>query len=388
MVTTFHPYLTLKLFTDASTYGRHFTSNFAEGFVFNDANTPADLLQRISSQHFVVYREKSLKINFHPAFIQATGRNGVFVNNILVSMNQKRILRSGDYIQIKPDRSLFQFIDDREFSTKGIPGRILFKYHVDSFIGSGGQSSVRLAHEIATGEKFAMKIIAKSKFEEESTFSYKKRLQHMHDEVRIMQQLRHINIVKFIESFESHSELFILMEFADRDLCVHLQQQPRRYLVESEAKFCLFQICKGLAHIHEQGIAHRDLKVENIFVKHRDVYRYNEPIFKIADFGYSKREDQHLMTQLGTPCYCPPEIQDYNGEYHISADIWTLGCIFYGVLSGSFPFDESYGSSVREQIRDVRLQWMQPQWKHVSSTGMTFKVFNKFVLRSRHVAPN
>ena len=195
MVTTFPPFVTLKLFTDSSTYGRLFHDKFTEGFVFNDANTPAELLQRISRQHFVVYREKSARVNFHPAFIKATGGNGVYVNNIYVPMNERKILRSGDYIQISRDHSVFQFIDDREFITSGIPDRILHKYHVDSFIGSGGQSSVRLAHEFVSGEKFAIKIIAKSQFEKESSFSYTKRLQHMRDEVKIMQQLRRNQVV-------------------------------------------------------------------------------------------------------------------------------------------------------------------------------------------------
>lgn len=119
------------------------------------------------------------------------------------------------------------------------------------------------------------------------------------------------------------------------------------------------------------NIAHRDLKIDNIFIKSQMVAQSRkEIIYMIGDFGYSKEADKHLMTQIGTPCYLPPEIQENSNEteYTIKADIWTLGCIFYAVLSGQFPFHDSYGYSVREQIANAYLNFNHSIWDRVSNS--------------------
>lgn len=358
--------ITIKLFGDSSYYGRIPCANFSEGFLFSSRNTPENILAQISRSFFSIFRQPSTSVNFHPAVIRVFGRNGLHVNEAFVAQNEEKILKNGDYIKMSSSQVLFQFIDDRVFDIRGIPNRIIRKYHLDSYMGKGGQSTVRMIHDLVNGGKFALKIIPKGCYEDELAAHHEKRLQHMVNEVKIMRQLRHVNIIRFVETFETKNDLFIVMESADSDLLQLMKTFPGSFLPESVAKFCLYQVVKGLDYIHRRNIAHRDLKVENIFVTHRYIGGRNEPILKIGDFGYSKKADQHLTTQLGTPCYYPPEIQDHRGEYTLKADIWTLGCMFYGCVSGGFPFHHSYGQSVPVQIAKAQLKWSQQQWNYVS----------------------
>ena len=265
---------------------------------------------------------------------------------------------------------LFQFIDDRNFMTTIIPEKFLSKYHVDKFIGKGGQSTVRLLHILDSQEKVAMKITSKKCFNKESNQSYEKRIQHMIDEVNTMKKLHHVNVIKFIETVQTKNNLFIVMELAENgNLLEYMQTWPNSFLPIHEAKYCLYQVCKGLDYIHKNKIAHRDIKIDNIFVKKVKVNNQRDDnILKIGDFGYAKCIDQVLLTQLGTACYLPPEILNHqNQPYTLAADIWTLGCLFFACLSGAFPFHESYGQPVSRQIETANLSFeRQEQWIYVS----------------------
>lgn len=183
-----------------------------------------------------------------------------------------------------------------------------------------------------------------------------------------MRKLHHPNVIKFVEHFQTGRDLFIIMELGERGNLLHYVHSFRdKRLPEYEAKFCFFQICKGLQHIHSLNIAHRDLKPDNIFIASCRVNQgKKEVLFKIGDFGYSKQAS-NLETQVGTFCYLPPEILILNGEYTISADIWTLGCLLFGVISGTFPFDASYGTPVIDQIKSASLNFRRLAiWKSVS----------------------
>lgn len=182
-----------------------------------------------------------------------------------------------------------------------------------------------------------------------------------------MKTLDNPNVIKYIDDFVHKKHLFIFMEHADCGSMFDLvNDYPNNCLPESDAKFFLAQICKGLAIVHQLKIAHRDIKIENIFVKSLKVDDRNEHLLKIGDFGFARSSDETLMTQLGTKHYLPPEIMDLNGEYTIKADIWSLGCLFYSCLSGSYPFHDNYGTPIRDQIRTGNINFSCANfWKKV-----------------------
>lgn len=355
--------ITLKLYNDISSYGSVESQKYP-GFTFTEENCP-EICQYISEKFFVIERQHiENEVNFSPAVIKVLGRNGLYVNNVFLKNGEQKILKNFDFIKFSPWNALFQFLDDRDFETKNIPNRVLKKYHIERRIGAGGQSTVRLVHNFATSGRFAMKMITKEPFDEETKHAYYKRLQHMHDEVKVMQSLHHPNVIKFVEYYETPEDLLIIMELAEGgNLFEYMNNFSHNRLPEDEAKYCFFQIGNGLRHVHKLNIAHRDLKVDNIFVAKTD----RGIIFKIGDFGYAKNAS-FLSTQLGTPCYFPPEIQENRQQYTIAADIWTLGCLFFACLSGSFPFHSNYGSSIAYQIAHADLNFeRQACWQQVKS---------------------
>lgn len=358
-----------KLFDDRIFFGLYVNRSYDQNYIFTKENCPAEKLQYISSQYFTIERETMENCaNLRPAVLTVCGKNGLLVNDQHFPTNHKTILKNQDIVFITTGLPLFQYQDDRVYDTEGFPTRLLNDYHIDSHIGKGGQSSIRLVHNRNTGGKFVMKIIPKKRYCSESKESYEKRQQHMMDEVKIMKALKHPNIIQFVEKDFNRNYLYIIMDYAAQgDLLAYIKTFRGGCLPESDAKLCLYQVCKGLEYIHSMNIAHRDIKVENIFTK---IIRRNcqsAVVYLIGDFGYSKEVENHLITQLGTFRYCPPEVLNSNGqEYTIKTDIWTLGCLFFAVLSGRFPFDESYGGSVEEQICEGRLNFNTIQWDYVS----------------------
>lgn len=103
------------------------------------------------------------------------------------------------------------------------------------------------------------------------------------------------------------------------------------------------QILSALKYLHEQGIAHCDLKPENVLLSDMST---SFPQTKICDFGYARfiPEAQFRKTIVGTPAYLPPEVLSKRG-YNKSLDMWSVGVIIYVTLSGTFPFND--GDEVR-----------------------------------------
>lgn len=115
-------------------------------------------------------------------------------------------------------------------------------------------------------------------------------------------------------------------------------------LDEGETQRIFAQICGAVAYIHEKGIVHRDLKLENIFLD-----RKNNA--KLGDFGFTRENDKPMLsTWCGSLSYCAPEIvrgDKYQGE---AIDTWSLGIILFALLSGHLPFDEEDEGETKRMI--------------------------------------
>ena len=124
------------------------------------------------------------------------------------------------------------------------------------------------------------------------------------------------------------------MEYADRG---SLRQFYQKFgpLQEFQAAFCTKQILEGLYYLHENGIAHRDIKGANVLMT-------NTAVMKLADFGASKRFDtESIVSGLkGTPHWMAPEVikgtQMTTGW--LKADVWSIGCTVVEMLTGKIPY--------------------------------------------------
>src|SRR5262245_29785906 len=172
-------------------------------------------------------------------------------------------------------------------------------------------------------------------------------------EARALAKLTHPSIVTVYDFGESDGRFYLLMEFVDGVNLRHLLREGR--LKPEEALQIVPQICEALQYAHEQGVIHRDIKPENILLDKRGHV-------KIADFGLAKLLGQKAADSaltgsrqvMGTPYYMAPEQWERPLAVDHRADIYSLGVVFYEMLTGELPLGRFAPPSQKVQV-DVRL---------------------------------
>ena len=221
---------------------------------------------------------------------------------------------------------------------------ILKEYLVKETIGKGTFSKVKLGINKSTGEKVAIKILEKNKIQNKSD---QIRVQR---EIDIIKKVKHLNIVKIIQIKEDHKNIYIIMEFLDYDLFLHIVNN--KHLDEIESSLYYFQLINGMEYIHSLNIVHRDLKPENLLLT-------KNKILKIIDFGLSNYSynNEFLMTHCGSPSYTSPEMIAGNKYDGFAVDVWTSGIILYAMLCGYLPFEERDNKSLFKKIVKCRVYY-------------------------------
>jgi len=240
--------------------------------------------------------------------------------------------------------------------------------HDGTVLGSGISGLVRLCTHKATGVKFAVKSLDLGLVETEEG------VQQLREEIAIMCQLDHPNIVRLEEVYESHSEIYLVQELCvGGELFDRLDEQPDYHYSEAQCARLVKQMICSVRYIHSKGIIHRDLKLENF------LFSTTEPDseLKMIDFGLSKHfkfgEVQHQA--VGTPYTVAPEV--IRGSYDERCDVWAIGVIAYLLLCGDPPFGGCGGPESLMQVRSNILQGhfsFQPEeiWNNVSQHARNF----------------
>ncbi|KAI5640077.1 protein kinase domain-containing protein [Phthorimaea operculella] len=211
-------------------------------------------------------------------------------------------------------------------------------YELEKTIGTGNFAVVKLATHIITKSKVAIKIIDKSRLDEDN-------LKKTFREIAIMKKLRHPHIVRLYQVMESTHTIYLVTEYAPNgEIFDHLVSRGR--MPESEAARAFAQMVAAVGYCHANGVVHRDLKAENLLLD-------RNMNIKLADFGFSNEytAGSELATWCGSPPYAAPELFEgrrYDGP---KADIWSLGVVLYVLVCGALPFD---GSTLHE-LRNVVL---------------------------------
>jgi serine/threonine protein kinase len=148
----------------------------------------------------------------------------------------------------------------------------------------------------------------------------------------LLKKIKHSNVIRLLEVFESSKHLLMVMEYAGGGDLLKLIKK-RGGLKEQDSKFIFKQIAYGLSHIHCRSVIHRDIKLDNILLD-------CEKGVKICDFGVSKiiKKGQIIKEQCGTPAYLAPEIIIDTGYEGFFVDIWSLGVLLFAMLCGTVPF--------------------------------------------------
>jgi len=211
------------------------------------------------------------------------------------------------------------------------------RFELKKTLGKGTYGKVKLAVEGATGKQVAIKYIKKSKIQDEHD------LNRIRREIKIMSSLHHPHIVNVYEVYENRDRIILVMECADGgELYDYINNNK---LTEKEARRIFRQIVSAIKFMHQNGIVHRDLKLENLLLDQNNNA-------KIADFGLSNYYSQNdlLKTYCGSPLYASPEIVNGQPYYGPEVDCWSLGVVLYTLVYGTMPFDGTNFKKLRSQI--------------------------------------
>ncbi|KAI4925750.1 uncharacterized protein J4E92_006486 [Alternaria infectoria] len=362
------------------------------GFIFGRNHQSADVIfgqdsgKRISNQHFRIYLNADGLL-----MLDDMSTNGTIVDDALLKckdprFSKMRMLSSGSIICIQNsnDAEMIKFIvrvpsrvnymdrfrdNLRNFITECTPdagdaqGKVIQRitkqyggpamkwdggdtYNIVGQIGKGAFATVYQLAEKMTGKLLAAKELEKRRFMKNGMLDKK-----IDNEMKIMQDLRHPNIVQFQEYHDQGDYLYIIMEFVRQgDLQGYLNNHGS--MEEDVARSMAQQILSALSYLHRAKITHRDIKPDNILISDLDPFTV-----KLSDFGLSKvvkHEETFLKTFCGTLLYCAPEVfPDFNGQskgtkrrrgaktyhsYSSSVDIWSFGGVLWYALCGEPPF--------------------------------------------------
>ncbi len=209
--------------------------------------------------------------------------------------------------------------------TKG--QKINDRYEVIRSIGEGGMANVYLGYDTILDRNVAIKVLRGDLSNDEK---FVRRFQR---EALSASSLAHPNIVEMYDVGEDDGLYYIVMEYIEGKTLKQLLKK-RGTLTLSEAIDIMSQLTDGMAHAHDSYIIHRDLKPQNIMIK-------DDGQIKITDFGIAMALNSTQLTQtnsvMGSVHYLPPEQASGKG-CTIKSDIYSMGIIFYELLSGSLPF--------------------------------------------------
>lgn len=209
--------------------------------------------------------------------------------------------------------------------TKG--QKINDRYEVIRSIGEGGMANVYLGYDTILDRNVAIKILRGDLSNDEK---FVRRFQR---EALSASSLAHPNIVEMYDVGEDNGLYYIVMEYIEGKTLKQLLKK-RGSLTLSEAIDIMLQLTDGMAHAHNSYIIHRDLKPQNIMIK-------DDGSIKITDFGIAMALNSTQLTQtnsvMGSVHYLPPEQASGKGST-TKSDIYSMGIIFYELLTGNLPF--------------------------------------------------
>jgi serine/threonine protein kinase len=201
------------------------------------------------------------------------------------------------------------------------------RYRVEGVLGSGGMATVHLAHDEELGRPVAIKLLADNLGDHAA---FRARFVR---EARLAARLAHPNVVAVFDVGEEEGRPYIVMEHVDGETLADLLRR-RGPLPPQEAVTLVLQAAAGLAHAHEAGLVHRDVKPQNLLLS-------SDGAVKVADFGIARAAELSRLTEhgtvLGTAAYLAPE-QAAGEETTSATDVYSLAAVLYELLTGRPPY--------------------------------------------------
>lgn len=205
------------------------------------------------------------------------------------------------------------------------------RFVFQKLLGTGSFSKVKLAVDRHSGDFVAVKMIDTREIQ-----STPRLQQTLVREIEILKRVNHRNIVRFREATLIKDKICLVMDYVPGcELFQYVADQKK--LKEQEASMLLRQLLEAVQYLHQNGIAHRDLKLENILVD----TKLGGAKLTLVDFGLASviMPEAPFKTRCGSEEYAAPEViigDPYDGQH---SDAWSFGVVMYACLTGSLPFN-------------------------------------------------
>ncbi|XP_022762027.1 mitogen-activated protein kinase kinase kinase NPK1-like [Durio zibethinus] len=210
------------------------------------------------------------------------------------------------------------------------------RWRKGELIGCGAFGRVYMGMNLDSGELLAVKqVLIAANASKEKTQAH---IRELEEEVKLLQNLSHPNIVRYLGTAREDDSLNILLEFVPGGSISSLLGKFGSF-PESVVRMYTKQLLLGLEYLHKNRIVHRDIKGANILVD-------NKGCIKLADFGASKKVVElatinGAKSMKGTPYWMAPEVILQTG-HSFSADIWSVGCTVIEMATGKPPWSQQY----------------------------------------------
>jgi calcium-dependent protein kinase len=192
------------------------------------------------------------------------------------------------------------------------------------------------------------------------------------NEIEIMQAVNHQNIIDLVEIHESQNSLYLVMELLEGGEIFSLSKGK----LDNESTFQIIKsILKALVVLDKHGIMHRDLKPDNIILKKKNV-PIKENILKLVDFGLATYQDveEYLFKRCGTPGFVAPEVinakRGANVHYSTKCDVFSVGIIFFFMLTGKIPYDGADFQEVLDNNKKAVIDFNVKELKYITPIAL------------------
>ncbi|XP_067148261.1 myosin light chain kinase family member 4 [Apteryx mantelli] len=249
--------------------------------------------------------------------------------------------------------------DHRIVSAKRAGISSYYNVSKNEILGGGRFGQVHKCEEKATGLKLAAKII-KAKGD--------KQKDEVKNEINVMNQLNHVNLIQLYDAFESKNDIVLVMEYVEGGELFDRIIDENYNLTELDTILFIKQICEGIQYMHQMYILHLDLKPENILCVNRAANQ-----IKIIDFGLARRYKprEKLRVNFGTPEFLAPEVVNYE-FVSFPTDMWSVGVIAYMLLSGLSPFLGDDNNETLNNILACSWNFEDEEFQDVSDEAKDF----------------
>ncbi|KAL6697645.1 kinase-like domain-containing protein [Trichoderma pleuroticola] len=330
------------------------------------------LVSRNHCEIYVIVYEASVN---HVYVRDRKSVNGTFVNGRIIGVGPQissgYLLQDGDSIEIRPHWK-FIFYQPRTPPPRPLTAiqkdecRVFENEYIISprCLGTGAEGAVYLATDSKTKRQLVCKLVNLGRQDGKMP---REELYRKLQEIDVLRQLKHPNILPYIDAVISPHSLYIFTELASGgDLVSFINRHE--FIQELDCRIILRQVVRGLAYLHRKGIIHRDLKPENILLAYSPKIAYHR--IMLSDFGAcAVPRRSRMVTDIGTFEYKAPELFSAGEAQTTAVDLWSLGVVSLRLLTLETESFENLTRMDQQSLEQmVRAMIKQVSPKHSSNS--------------------